>query len=351
MKNFDPLELRELIKKANNNDVESQYQLGVLYMEGAEGFPADESKGVMWLSRAVDLGYAEAQIYLYRNVDGYNELNEIEPEPERSILDEFNSPDEELHDVLRDVYGSLGIDKTEPTPPPPPTPAPIPYSYPAAEPLPAAPPPVASVPAAPPPAVKPPAATAKGLIIRTLFATFGLLLQTALAALFFVLLWMSDALDSLIISVRDNENIAGQEFLGFLRLSGNEYVFLAQTAIPLGVLSIAVGMLSLVFIRGCRSGLGILIIGLMIAAQAFSYTLWHMGTRRIPHAEDFVLLVMLVLIYVLAALPGILIEKAGSTWGIRRANRADIPAIFFGVLTLAAFILGMYSVWGPVGGL
>jgi len=329
MKNFDSMELRELIKKANNNDSESQYQLGVLYMEGAEGFPADEGKGVLLLSKAVDLGHAEAQIYLYRNVDGYNELNETEPE--KSILDEFNSPDEELHEVLRDVYGSLGIDKAD-KPPDNPVAAPVP-----------------AVPAAPLPVAKPPAPTAKVLVRRTLIATLGLFLQTALAALFFVLLWASDTLDSLIISVRDNINITGQEFLGFLTLSGNQYVFLAQTAVPLGVLSIATGLLSLIFIRGCRSGLGILIIGLMIAAQAFSYTIWHMGARRIPHAEDFVLLVMLVIIYVLAALPGILIEKTGSTWGARRANRADIPAIFFGVLTLAAFILGMYGVWGPIG--
>jgi hypothetical protein len=318
--------------------VESQYKLGVLYMEGAEGFPADEGKGVLWLSKAVDLGHTEAQIYLYRNVKGYNEINEVEPEEERSVLEEFNAPDEELHDVLRDVYGSLGIDKPEEAPPAAPVIAPV-----APVPVPDADVPVAK------PAVKKPAAPAAKLVRRTLVATVGLFLQTVLGAVFFLLLWASNTLDSLIISVRDNVPVEGQVFLGFLSLSGNQYVFLAQTAVPLGVLSIATGLISLIFIRGCRSGLGTLIIGLMIAAQAFSFTIWHMGARRIPHAEDFVLLVMLVLIYVLAALPGILIEKVGSTWGIRRANRADIPAIFFGVLSVAAFILGIYNVWGPIG--
>lgn len=58
-----PAEFRALQSRAQQGDVEAQYRLGVIYLDG-QGVPADEFEAEKWLTRAARGGNSSAYIRL-----------------------------------------------------------------------------------------------------------------------------------------------------------------------------------------------------------------------------------------------------------------------------------------------
>ena len=64
---------KSIIKRANNGDVEAQYELGIMYFTGSEKTPQNYVKAAEWLQKAADRDHAYAQFYLgilYNRGDG-----------------------------------------------------------------------------------------------------------------------------------------------------------------------------------------------------------------------------------------------------------------------------------------
>ena len=59
----DPDAIAELRRQAEQGDADAQYNLGVMYRDGA-GVPQDDAEAVHWIRLAADQGNAEAQAML-----------------------------------------------------------------------------------------------------------------------------------------------------------------------------------------------------------------------------------------------------------------------------------------------
>lgn len=60
---LSPEDYRALQARAQAGDVEAQYRLGVMYLDG-QGVPADELEAERWLTRAARGGHTSAYIRL-----------------------------------------------------------------------------------------------------------------------------------------------------------------------------------------------------------------------------------------------------------------------------------------------
>lgn len=60
----DTLGIKEMRQKANEGDPESQYLLGLRYLEGTDGMKQNSNHAVMWLNKAASAGNASAQSLL-----------------------------------------------------------------------------------------------------------------------------------------------------------------------------------------------------------------------------------------------------------------------------------------------
>jgi len=60
---MDEQDFAEIQLKAKNGDVESQYMLGTIYLEGS-GVPQDINAALLWLSKAAKSNHAQAQYHI-----------------------------------------------------------------------------------------------------------------------------------------------------------------------------------------------------------------------------------------------------------------------------------------------
>jgi len=69
-------QMQNLIDKANQGDLESQYKLGRAYKFGEDGFEKDVLEGYKWLKEAAEGGHAEAQLtFAYFFIDIGNQAH------------------------------------------------------------------------------------------------------------------------------------------------------------------------------------------------------------------------------------------------------------------------------------
>ena len=59
----DPEAAAEMLRAAEQGDVDAQYGMGLIYAEG-RGFEQDEVRAYYWLSRAIDQGDTDARLLL-----------------------------------------------------------------------------------------------------------------------------------------------------------------------------------------------------------------------------------------------------------------------------------------------